>query len=210
MNTKHKYPQTQHVWWSESLQNDDRMMPTMKAWEGQEVVVTEKMDGEQCTMYNDFIHARSVEGNYHPSRDWVRGFWGGIKHLIPDGWRVCGENLYAKHSIQYASLPTYFMGFNMWEGETCFSWDETLEYFSMLGVTPVPVLYRGIYSEGLIKSLYRPDDWDTREGYVIRLSGEIKKKDWGTQVGKFVRKNHVQTTDHWMTQAVVVNGLKGD
>lgn len=29
-----------------------------------------------------------------------------------------------------------------------------------------------------------------------------------TQVGKWVRANHVQTDDHWMHQAVVPNKLK--
>jgi len=208
MTTRIKYPQTQHVWWSESLQNDDRMMPDMDMFIGKEVVVTEKMDGEQCTMYHDFIHARSVEGNYHPSRDWVRAFWGSIRHQIPEGWRICGENLYAQHSIAYQDLPTYFMGFNMWEGNTCFSWDETLTYFEMLGITPVPVLYRGEYNEPLIKALYDDSQWDSREGYVVRLAGRIEREDWGRAVGKFVRKNHVQTDAHWMTQAVIPNGRR--
>jgi hypothetical protein len=184
------------------------MMPHMDAWIGKEVVVTEKMDGEQCTMYSDFIHARSVEGNYHLSRDWVRAFWGGIRHNIPEGWRVCGENMYAKHSIYYDSLPTYFMGFNIWEGDTCFSWDETLEYFDMLGIMPVPTLYRGEYNETLIKGLYTPDKWASTEGYVIRLASSIKRDNWDTEVGKFVRKGHVQTSQHWMTEVIVPNGLR--
>jgi len=39
---------------------------------GREVVVTEKMDGENTTMYCDNIHARSIDGRHHPSRDWVK------------------------------------------------------------------------------------------------------------------------------------------
>src|SRR3546814_9804484 len=44
---------------------------------------------------------------------WVKQFRSGIAADIPEGWRVCGENLFAKHSIHYTALPTYFMGFSI-------------------------------------------------------------------------------------------------
>ena len=41
-----KYPRTRHVPWSKSINKDDSVFPNMSSFEGREVVVTEKMDGE--------------------------------------------------------------------------------------------------------------------------------------------------------------------
>ena len=36
---------------------------------GKQVIVTEKMDGENTSMYRHRIHARSIDSLPHPSRD---------------------------------------------------------------------------------------------------------------------------------------------
>lgn len=205
-----KYPRTHHMPWSEGLNPDDRMLDTMASYEGRRVIVTEKMDGENTTMYQDYIHARSLDGRSHGSRDWVKNFWGQICGEIPPGWRLCGENLFAKHSIAYDQLPTYFMGFSMWNDRNeCLSWDETMVYFELMNVTPVPVLYDSIYDEAKIKALFDPKaDWSSREGYVMRVADGFTYGQFRTSVCKFVRKNHVQTVKHWMHgQAIEPNGL---
>jgi hypothetical protein len=57
--TRVRYPRTYHLPWSPGATDDDRMLPDVRAFEGQEVVVTAKMDGEQTTMYTDYLHARA-------------------------------------------------------------------------------------------------------------------------------------------------------
>jgi hypothetical protein len=112
---------------------------------------------------------------------------------------VCGENLFAKHSIHYSTLPTYFMGFSIWnEQNVCLSWDETIEWFTLMGITSVPVLYDGLYDEQLIRMLSKEMHWDTTEGYVVRVADPIPYRDFRHSIAKFVRKGHVQTTKHWM------------
>ena len=201
-----KYPRTYHLPWS-TPGKDDRVIESLAPFDNRWVVVTEKMDGENTTLYRDYIHARSIDGRSHPSRDWVKQFWSQIRFDIPKDWRLCGENLYAKHSIAYDNLPSYFMGFSIWnEKNICLSWQDTVEWFQLLGVTPVPVIYDGIFDEEEIKESWRPDN---SEGYVIRVPGEIHYKDFKNKVGKFVRKDHVQTVKHWMYgQAVEPNRLR--
>jgi hypothetical protein len=194
-----KYPRTYHLPWSQNLTDDDRMLPSIDQFIGQEVVVTTKMDGENTTMYSDHIHARSVDSKNHVSRNWVKGFWAQIMGDIPEGWRICGENLFATHSIHYKELPSYFMGFSVWNDRNiCLSWDETLEYFKLLGITPVPELYRGVWDEAKIKSLWDAKKADNMEGYVVRFTDAYTYGDFSRKVGKFVRKGHVMTTKHWM------------
>jgi hypothetical protein len=66
-------------------------------------------------------------------------------------------------------------------------------WFNFFGITPVNVLYDGVYDEKVIKSLYSPKDWDTTEGYVMRLAESFSYGQYRQSVGKFVRKAHVQT-----------------
>ncbi|MEL7307213.1 MAG: RNA ligase family protein, partial [Pseudomonadota bacterium] len=42
---------------------------------------------------------------------------------------MCGENLYARHSISYNNLPSYFMAFSVWnELNQCLSWQDTKQF----------------------------------------------------------------------------------
>jgi hypothetical protein len=140
-----KYPRTWHLPWSPSVGPDDRVLDaaTLDSWTGREVVVTEKMDGENTTLYRDYIHARSVDYSAHVTRNWMRNFHAKFAHEIPDGMRICGENLSFKHSIGYDRLPSYFMVFSVWQGTRCLSWKETLEWCALLSLEHVPVIYQG-------------------------------------------------------------------
>jgi hypothetical protein len=91
-----KYPRTMHLPWSPNLQNDDRVIQDLSTLEGSLVVVTEKMDGENTSMYDDNVHARSINSGDHPSRRKIREIFNSKKHDIPPHFRVCGENMYAR------------------------------------------------------------------------------------------------------------------
>ena len=206
---RYKYPRTRHAIWSRSVGDDDKVHSTMEQFIGREVVVTEKMDGENTTMYRDHYHARSLDSRHHPSRDAVKAIWGNIRYMIPEGFRLCGENMYAEHSIAYDDLESYFLGFSVWDDRNVkLAYDEGLALMQEWGVTPVRELYRGVYDEALIKRLWTPESASRVEGYVIQVVEEIPYEDFGTYVAKFVRPKHVQTDEHWMSKAVVPNKLK--
>lgn len=204
-----KYPRTFHFPWSDGITPSERVHTSTEQFEGKNVVVTRKMDGENTTMYYDYIHSRSIMTRYHPSRDWVKRFHSTIKREIPKGWRICGENLYAKHSILYKKLVSYFLGFSIWnENNVCLSWKETLEWFTLLGILPVSVIYDGVWNETVIRKF---DDEDRRhhEGYVVRIADSFHYDDFTKFVGKYVRKNHIQTDQHWTRGKIVPNKMKG-
>lgn len=226
-----KYPRTYHLPWSPGMKDDDRMVEDVEAmFGGKDIVVTEKMDGENTTMYRDYLHARSLEYAPHASRDRVKAMWANIAHDIPDGWRVCGENLYAEHSIHYRDLPSYFMVFSVWNDKNvCLSWDETKEWAALLGFPTVPVLAEGVWGGHPSKAVpwrvfdrqWIEDAWKIRtepdmhedrqetEGYVVRVAGEFHYKDFRRNVAKYVRANHVQHKDgHWSNRRVIPNELR--
>jgi RNA ligase len=204
-----KYPRTFHLPWSPGLTDDDRLLPSTDVFKGREVVMTEKMDGENTTMYHDYIHARSLDSGNHPSRGWVKNLHGQIQHDIPVGWRLCGENLYAEHSIRYDDLPSYFMLFSIWdEFNTCLSWDDTLQYAAVLGLEMVPVLYRGLWDEAKIRAIEKSLNLKTTEGYTVRVTDSFPYGSFRKSIAKFVRAGHVIQAHNWMMKSVVKNGLK--
>jgi hypothetical protein len=201
-----KYPRTHHLPWSPGATLDDRMLASVDDWQDKICVITEKMDGENTTLYNDHIHARSISSEDHISRHWVKNFWNRFKYDIPDGMRICGENVYAKHSIKYTELDSYFLGFSVWQNDICLGWSETKLWFGLFGITPVPELYAGYF---------RKEDWNTyvpdtekSEGYVIRPYHHFYLSDFKTKVGKYVRAQHVQTNQHWKNRKIEENILK--
>lgn len=159
-------------------------------------------------MYTDHIHARSVSSGGHPSRNWVKNLWAQMNYNIPRGWRVCGENMYARHSVSYDELSSWFYVHSMWDADgRCLSYDETLEWCELLELPHVPELYRGVYDEKQIKACWNDKMYDTCEGYVVRSTSSFPMRDVPYRVLKFVRPGHVQTTKHWMHgQPIVVNG----
>lgn len=204
-----KYPRTPHLPWSPAPTDDDKILQDLSNFTGKRVVITKKMDGENTTMYSNHIHARSIDSRGGIDRDWCKTFWSGIAHDIPQGWRICGENLWARHSIAYNDLPSYFMGFSIWdETNTCLSWDETLNYFALLGVEPVYVIYDGLWDSCNWDYIERSLDPVHDEGFVVRLANSFAYDDFGTSVAKYVRKGHVQTDKHWRHQEIVPNRLK--
>jgi hypothetical protein len=171
-------------------------------------------------MYKDHIHARSVSSLHHPSRAWVKQKHAEIKHDIPDGWRICGENVFAFHSIYYTNLPSYFLVFGIYDNNNfCLSWNETVEWCQILGLTPVPVLHRWIWDEGFIRTFWKGvgvfptfvnetmNEPSEAEGYVVRLANGFPYNEFNLNVFKWVRENHVQTDEHWLEKVVVPNKL---
>lgn len=204
-----KYPRTFHLPWSEGVTSDDKVLKSVDLFKNKRVIVTEKMDGENTTMYQNYIHARSIDSRHHDSRNWVKAFHSQICHNIPENWRVCGENLYAKHSIKYYNLESYFYAFSIWDANNkCLSWDDFIIWCNLIELTPVNVLYDGIFDENKLQSLYSTEDLTSHEGYVVRIADAFHFNDFKKSVAKFVRKNHVQTESHWMTQEIIPNELQ--
>jgi hypothetical protein len=203
---KTKYPRTVHLPHSQGVASDDKKLSSVAHFYGKEIVMSEKMDGENSTISREYTHARSLDSVDHPSRHWLKGFWSTICYNIPEGWRICGENLYAEHSISYNELTSYFQVFSIWnEKNECLSWDETEEWCNLLGLTMVKVLWRGTFDEKFLVN-YKLDTVK-HEGYVIRLADSFKYEDFGVSVAKWVRENHIQTSDHWMNKKVIPNKL---
>jgi len=165
------------------------------------VVVTIKMDGENTTIGRDYVHARSIDSGYHPSRAWVKQAASQWQYKLKSNERICGENLYAKHSIHYTNLESYFLGFSYWTDDWCHSWNETMEKFAELEIKSVPKV--GILEFGTLnigEEIRMALDIG-EEGFVIRTFDGFPYSAFHLNVAKWVRPEHVADDEgHWLSR----------
>lgn len=203
------YPRTYHLPWSPGSTSDDKFIKSLDAFDGQRVIVTEKRDGENTTLYPDgYVHARSIDGTGKEYQSWVVSKWSEVAYQLDADLRVCGENLYARHSVSYDNLESYFEVFGVYSPTHALSWDETTILADLLDLKMVPVLFDGVWDEKIIRGLCERVVTEGGEGIVVRIADSFETSEFDRKVAKYVRANHVQTDQHW-TKNWVPNGLKG-
>jgi RNA ligase-like protein len=207
-STMKKYGRTYHLPMSPGVMSDDKILRDLSALScATEVVFTEKMDGENTTIHQSGCHARSPDSGYHASRDWMKAFSAGISPSLSENERIVGEYLFARHSVAYENLRSYFIGFAWIVDGTFQAWDTTLDRFETLGIQPVSVLHRGPFNDTAVNAVLTDLDLSKQEGFVVRTTSDFHEADMSTHVAKYVRADHVQSETHWMHAEIVRNGL---
>lgn len=207
-----KYPKIPHLPWSLADNSDTKIARTENFAQMTKVVVTEKLDGECTTLYTDIVHARSCNGDVD---SWMKAYHAKFKHLIPYGYRIVGENVYAKHSIFYDSLDTYFYVFAVFKDSLCLSWEDTVNFCKQLQLHMVPVLYMGNWEISNVMKIHdqcftgKSRFGDEQEGYVVRNFDGWFMTEHHQNIAKFVRPNHVKGT-HWKYREMIPNELNGN
>lgn len=212
-----KYPRTFHLPWSPGGTSDDKRLPDAVGLVGVEIVITEKLDGSNLTFTRSSVFARSHGGPpTHPSFARAKAIHASIAHLVPVGLSVFAEYCYAVHSIVYDGLPEHVLIFGVREDARArwWSWDETTLLAEDLGLPTVPALFRGVVAtprelERTTTTLAaKPSTFGgAREGVVVRIASAIEGEGLAGSVGKWVRRGHVQTDEHWLHQAIVPQRL---
>lgn len=214
---KQKYHRTFHLPWTQSASDDDKTLTVKEIKDNfvpmEDCFISEKRDGENTTIGRDYSHARSVDSKDHWSRHHIKQLTANLSSEIPEGWRICGENLLAVHSVKYTELDSFFEVFSIWnEHSIRLDLDETIEYCDLLGLKFVPIIARGSYKDIVTPQQIKNNfglDLTKSEGYVIANANSYHYDDARKNMGKFVRAFHVQTDDtHWFTKAPVRNILK--
>jgi hypothetical protein len=212
-----KYPRTPHLPYSPGGTSDDRRILSVQPFVGTDLILTEKLDGSNVCLERDACFARShASAPSHPSFDAFKAFHAVVRSRIGEDIQVFGEWLYAKHSIAYNALPTYFMAFGVRDTKKALwaSWEEVELWADELGVASVPVLDRtNIADEKQLRSLIENHArmpsrvGGQREGVVVRVAHGFPDSEFEKSIAKWVRANHVQTDEHWKNQVIVRNSL---
>lgn len=207
-----KYPHTPYMDISGSvdLHDEVRSLDSFAWSDGRDVIVTEKMDGENTSVYADHIHARSLDSRHHDSRNWIKSYAAQyIQPVLAPGERVLVENVYARHSIAYNQLPSFAWIFGVFHRTLVADWDYVELMASTVGLPTVPVLYQGPFDRHRIESVIASLDIEHQEGIVVRSREAFDVSEFSRHIAKWVRPGHVQTDQHW-TRRWVPNKMRGN
>lgn len=201
-----KYNRTYHLPWSPGSTNDDRISNSVDSLIGKQIVITEKLDGENCGMTDPGVYARSHAAfTVSPWSREVRSLHKlKVENQLGNGVYLFGENMEGIHSIEYTNLTSYFYIFGIRDNNIWIPWEKVEEYSYLLDIPTVPVLFKGVVnSEKELKELTEKLATEPsklgglREGLVVRNSGIFHDDYFADNVMKWVRKDHVQTDEHW-------------
>lgn len=201
-----KYNRTYHLPWSPGSTNDDRISSGVDSLLGKEIVITEKLDGENCGMTNDGVYARSHAA--FTTSQWSREVRQlhtiKVKGQLEDDVFIFGENMEGIHSIEYTNLTSYFYIFGVRNNNIWIPWEGVEEYSYLLDIPTVPVLFKGVVNnekelKDIVESLVsKPSQLGGQiEGVVVRNASLFHNDEFAENVMKWVRKGHVQTDYHW-------------
>lgn len=98
---------------------------------------------------------------------------------LPIGWCIYGEQ-----------LPSAFYVFFIRTGEgRCLPWSETVTWAKLLGLAPAPVIFRGFWDEGKVKSAWA-DYPDGARGYIVRRSSLFSLFVLPKRAAQYIGANH--------------------
>lgn len=205
-----KYFRTYHLDYS-NVYSDDKFS-IYKFQPNDEVVVTEKLDGENTTYYSDGnFHARSLDSTMHPSRNYAKSIC--YKFISNNKLAFHCENVYAKHSIFYNALTdfVYLFGVSNPEKDFFLDWNKIEEISNEINIPLAPILFKGKWGDFNHDSIWPRESafGPECEGYVVRLTKAFSFSDFSKSVMKFVRPDHVQSSKHWMHEHIIPNKKLG-
>lgn len=201
-----KYNRTPHLPYSLGATSDDKMSDNTKSLIGIDIIISEKLDGENNGMDDIGVYARSHAA--YTTSPWTREIRQlhqlKVKGNLEDGVFIFGEGMEGIHSIEYSKLTSYFYIFGVRDNNIWIPWEGVEEYSYLLDIPTVPVLFKGVVnSEKELKQLVeglvsKPSSLGGQiEGVVVRNASLFHNDDFADNVMKWVRKGHVTTDEHW-------------
>jgi RNA ligase len=175
-----------YLWPSDGTTRDDVVVPphSRDQWLHQYVVVEEKLDGANTTLWRDKdgqirVAARGGADAMDRSRQLGRlRAYAAERHesvgaLAGDGWVLYGEWLWLTHTVHYDRLPDWLIALDLWCPESGFSSvAQRNDRCLSAGVQIPPRLFAGILgSAERLLSLLGPSAYsssDPVEGVVLR------------------------------------------
>lgn len=201
-----KYGRTYHLPYSPGSTSDDKISKYVDSLLNIDIVITEKLDGENTGMTDNGVYARSHVA--FTTSAWSKEVRNLHKYKVEgqlgDGVFLFGENMEGIHSIEYTNLTSYFYIFGVRDNNIWTSWNEVEEYSYLLDIPTVPILFKGLVRtekelKEIVDSLVkRPSKLGgLREGIVVRNAEAFHNGDFAKNVMKWVRQGHVTTDSHW-------------
>jgi len=154
----HKYPRTRHIEGSRLQPGDEDLGAVcFKQLAGRHLVIEEKMDGANAGIRFDsggklllqsrghYLTGGGRERHFDLFKQWAHAHADALRSALGNRYVLYGEWLYAKHTVFYDDLPSYFMEFDVLDtvDGSFLDTPRRAELLRGIPVTSVRVLFTG-------------------------------------------------------------------
>lgn len=222
-----RFPHTPHLLWlGQGSPRDDKVLSPHEVTDllAAEVVIEEKLDGANVgfSLAPDGSLRAQNRGQYlvepHAGQfarlpAWLAQHSEGLRSVLTPKLIVFGEWCAARHSLDYAALPDWFLLFDVYDRGAGQFWSTPRrnDLASRAGLLTVSQVQQGKVTVSDLKKLVSDTTSRYRagplEGVVIRR----ESVDWCEARAKLVRPDFTQTIDtHWRKRALEWNRIQHD
>jgi ATP-dependent RNA circularization protein (DNA/RNA ligase family) len=219
-----RFPSTAHLaWLAESgMPRDDKLLSPAEAQAllSGEVVVEEKLDGANLGLSlapNDVLRAQNrgqyldepYAGQFVRLSAWLAQHETGLRIALRAELMLFGEWCAARHSLDYGSLPDWFLLFDVYDRRIGRFWSTARRdvLAAEAGLVTVPRLLQGHAAPASLKRLVM--DTPSRYRAGLPLEGIVVRResaDWCEARAKLVRSGFAQAIGtHWRKRAIEWN-----
>lgn len=223
-----RFPSTPHLFSAAGakLPRDDKLMSAQALSEllAGEVTVEEKLDGANLGISIDSQGAIRVQnrgtylvppfsGQFDRLRQWLRQHEDHLFDVLSGNIDLIlfGEWCAARHSLEYGSLPDWWLLFDVYDRSVGRFWSvaERDTLAGRLSVAVVPCLFRGRVTCARLEAFLESQPSHYRDG---PMEGVVVRSDdgvWLRARGKLVRADFSQAIEeHWRSRAIEWNRIK--
>ncbi|MEX2317991.1 MAG: RNA ligase family protein [Pirellulales bacterium] len=229
-----KFPKTPHLFGSVGTADDTQLNERESAQflANESLIVEEKIDGANVGIHfsddgklilqcRGHLLTEGMHPQFDPFKQWAAAKQHVFKQFLQNRFLMFGEWVYARHTIQYRSLPHYFLAFDIYDKDqqVFLDHERRSDIFGKLSVHMVPILRMGSIRcaqlnelittskfAGQIESSSRKYGGKLMEGLYLRTESDGVV----TERAKYVRREFVVKRDQnsgWRHQAMVMNLL---
>lgn len=220
-----RFPHTPHLaWLGEGSPRDDKVLSPneVKALLAGEVVVEEKLDGANVgiSLAPDGSLRAQNRGQYlaepHAGQfarlpAWLAQHGEGLRSVLTPNLILFGEWCAARHSLDYAALPDWFLLFDVYDrtADRFRSTPRRNELASSAGLVTVPQVLHGKARVPTLKKLVSDTASRYRAGALEGVVIRRESADWCEARAKLVRPDFTQAIDtHWRKWALEWNRIQ--
>ena len=219
-----RFPHTPHLaWMGEDPPRDDKVLSSgeVQALLAGEVVVEEKLDGANVglSLATDGSLRAQNRGQYlvepHAGQfarlpAWLEQHGEGLRSVLKPSLILFGEWCAARHSLDYAALPDWFLLFDVYDRAASRFWSSVRRntLADAAGLISVPQVLHGKTTVTALKKLLAVQQSCYREGSVEGVVIRSESAEWCEARAKLVRHDFMQAIDiHWRKRALEWNRM---
>lgn len=222
-----RFPHTPHLaWLGDGSPRDDKVLSPneVTALLAGNVVVEEKLDGANVglSLATDGSLRAQNRGNFlaepHAGQfarlpAWLTQRGDALRSALTSNLILFGEWCAARHSLDYAALPDWFLLFDVYDRSEDHFWSSSRRntLARSAGLVTAPQVLHGKTTVTALKQLVATKPSHYREGPLEGVVIRRESPEWCEARAKLVHPNFTQAMDtHWRKRAIEWNRIKNE